>query len=300
MSLRSLETPSLILDRTKLAANLASMRRRMDRLGIALRVHGKTAKNIEVARMALGDRNEGITVSTLKEAEYYLSHGIVDMTYAVGIEPGKLERIARLVADGARLSVVVDSVEQVRAVAAEARRLGLSLPALIELDSDGHRSGVPTGAAALLDVGECLDQEDGMQLTGVLTHAGESYGCESMDAIREIAEVERRAAVEAAARLRAHGLPCPVVSIGSTPTATAAEDLSDVTEVRGRGLHVPRPGHGWIGRMRGGRHRRLGAGVGDRLPKIQAVADRGRRLDGPFPGPGHRVAAGRPGLWLGV
>ena len=36
----------------------------------------------------------------------------------------------------------------------------------------------------------------------VLTHAGESYGCESMDAIREIAEVERRAAVEAAERLR--------------------------------------------------------------------------------------------------
>jgi len=38
--------------------------------------------------------------------------------------------------------------------------------------------------------------------------------------------------VAAAGRLRSAGLPAPVVSVGSTPTATFARNLSGVTEVR--------------------------------------------------------------------
>jgi D-serine deaminase-like pyridoxal phosphate-dependent protein len=47
-----------------------------------------------------------------------------------------------------------------------------------------------------------------------------------------MAERERAAAVTAATALRQAGLPCPVVSVGSTPTAHVARDLSGVTEVR--------------------------------------------------------------------
>jgi D-serine deaminase-like pyridoxal phosphate-dependent protein len=47
-----------------------------------------------------------------------------------------------------------------------------------------------------------------------------------------MAEQERAAAVHAAARLREAGFPAPLVSVGSTPTATYAQDLSGVTEVR--------------------------------------------------------------------
>ena len=46
------------------------------------------------------------------------------------------------------------------------------------------------------------------------------------------AENERAVAVDAAGRLRAAGHACPVVSVGSTPTAHFAEDLRGVTEVR--------------------------------------------------------------------
>jgi D-serine deaminase-like pyridoxal phosphate-dependent protein len=47
-----------------------------------------------------------------------------------------------------------------------------------------------------------------------------------------MAEQERAAAVHAAQRLRAAGFACPVVSVGSTPTALFAEQLDGVTEVR--------------------------------------------------------------------
>ena len=52
------------------------------------------------------------------------------------------------------------------------------------------------------------------------------------EALAAFAERERSAAVAAAEALRAAGLPCPVVSVGSTPTAHFARDLSGVTEVR--------------------------------------------------------------------
>jgi D-serine deaminase-like pyridoxal phosphate-dependent protein len=47
-----------------------------------------------------------------------------------------------------------------------------------------------------------------------------------------IAEEERTAVTTAATRLREAGLPCEVVSVGSTPTALHAERLDGVTEVR--------------------------------------------------------------------
>jgi len=70
-----------------------------------------------------------------------------------------------------------------------------------------------------------------------MTHAGASYGCRSVAAICEMAERERSAAVACAQQLRQAGLPCPVVSVGSTPTATYAERLDGVTEVRA-GVYV--------------------------------------------------------------
>jgi len=66
----------------------------------------------------------------------------------------------------------------------------------------------------------------------VLTHAGESYGVSGREAHAEFAETERHAAVVSARALRDAGLPCPVVSIGSTPTAHATRNLDGVTEVR--------------------------------------------------------------------
>jgi D-serine deaminase-like pyridoxal phosphate-dependent protein len=153
------------------------------------------------------------------------------MIYAVGIVPAKLPQVLALRASGVDLVVVLDSIEQAQAVAAASQRAGERIPALIEIDCDGHRSGVlPDDAQQLLAIGRAL--EDGAQLRGVLTHAGASYAARGQDALRRCAEEERRSVVQAATTLRDAGLPCPVVSVGSTPTAHNAADLTGVTEVR--------------------------------------------------------------------
>ena len=231
-TLESVQTPCLILDADRLDRNVARLKGRLDALGVPLRPHLKTAKSVEVARRLMASGAGPATVSTLQEAEQFAAAGVRDIIYAVGIAPAKLQRVQALRSEGVDLIVVLDTVEQAQAVAAASRAAGHRIPALIEIDCDGHRSGVrPDDRARLRDIGLALE-EGGAELRGVLTHAGGSYSARGAAALQSCAEEERASVVEAAAVLREAGLPCPVVSVGSTPTAHFAQDLTAVTEVR--------------------------------------------------------------------
>ena len=231
-TLAALQTPCLLLDEARLRANIARMRAHLDLLGVAFRPHLKTAKSLDVARIAMTGTAGPATVSTLREAEYFAEGGVRDMIYAVGIAPAKLARVSAIRAGGADLAVTLDSLEQAEAAAAHAGSSGDPLPVLIEVDADGHRSGVaPTDKDTLVAIGRRLTAA-GASLRGVLLHAGDSYALNDPEALAAAAEAERVAAVIAAETLRAAGLPCPVVSVGSTPTARYARDLTGVTEVR--------------------------------------------------------------------
>jgi D-serine deaminase-like pyridoxal phosphate-dependent protein len=233
MLLSDLETPALLVDRARLARNIERMRSRLAELGVPLRPHVKTAKSVEVVRLAVEGQPGGITVSTLREAEHFLDHGFTDILYAVGIVPSKLAHVAALQRRGARIAIILDSPEMAVAAAREAEALGTVFPVLIEVDTDGGRAGVAASdGGRLVEIGRILAGAPGTELRGVMTHAGLSYGCRSPEALRAHAEQERSRAVAAAQALRAAGLPAPVVSVGSTPGALFAERLDGVTEVR--------------------------------------------------------------------
>lgn len=231
LRLADLETPCLLLDADRMDRNIARLRQRLDALGVTLRPHLKTAKSVDVARRVMGSTAGPATVSTLKEAAYFAAAGVRDMIYAVGIAPDKLGKVLQLRQQGVDIAVVLDTVEQAEAVAAASRAADHAIPALIEIDCDGHRSGVlPGDAGRLLAIGRALS--DGAELRGVLTHAGASYGARTEQALIDAAAQERRAVVQAAETLRGAGHSCPVVSLGSTPTAHFATDLTGVSEVR--------------------------------------------------------------------
>jgi D-serine deaminase-like pyridoxal phosphate-dependent protein len=226
--LQDLDTPALLLDQARLERNCAAMRNRVRSHGVVLRPHVKTAKSVEVAQRALDAASGPITVSTLREAEYFFDHGFTDILYAVGMVAHKVPRLAELVRRKGRISAIVDSVEAAQALTAASAQAGVRIPALIEIDSDGHRAGVPPASRRLGEVAAAL----GPSLSGVMTHAGESYSCTNVEAIRDMARREREAVVNSAASLRALGHACGVVSVGSTPTATFATSFDGVTEVR--------------------------------------------------------------------
>ena len=228
------ETPFLVVDPARVQANAARMRQRLTSMGVALRPHVKTAKCLEAALLCCGGAPGPITVSTLKEAEQFAAHGFFDILYAVGMVPAKLEHAGRLVRQGVALKIITDSESAAAAIAAHALREGMALPCLIEIDVDGHRSGVmPGDGERLLRIAKAL----GPCFAGVLTHAGGSYGSRSIAEIREAAAREREGVLRAAHTLKAAGHESGMVSVGSSPTATYGESFDGITEVRA-GVYV--------------------------------------------------------------
>ncbi len=224
MKLADLPTPCLVLDRQKLMRNIRTMAGNLARHDVPLRPHMKTAKSIDVARLALTGQPGGITVSTLAEAEYFASHGVVDILYAVGITPAKLDEVARLNATGANITVITDDPLSADAIAA----YPANIQALIEVDCGEQRGGV----LATEDLISELANRLGSHLIGVMTHAGHAYQGRGVAEIARIAELERSHVVHAAQRLRAEGHTISVVSAGSSPTGRHAENLNGLSEFR--------------------------------------------------------------------
>lgn len=97
LMLRDLQTPCLLLDESKLRANVAGMREHVSKHGVRFRPHLKTAKSLEIARIAMSTPQGPAMVSTLREAEYFAEGGIRDLTYGVGIAPANCPAFRRSV-----------------------------------------------------------------------------------------------------------------------------------------------------------------------------------------------------------
>lgn len=225
-----LVTPALLLDRQKFERNATRFKQRYAG-AVSLRPHLKTVKSVEAAATLLPTAEGPATVSTLREAEVFGASGVTDLLYAVGLVPQKLPQVIRLRERGVDLKVITDNALTARAIASQAKALSLPIPTLIELDVDGHRSGIrPDHESLLREVADVLSGQD--CFAGVMTHAGGSYGAGSVEALRRAATAERELTVAASSWLETQGLPCAHVSIGSTPTAANLGSTDGLTEVR--------------------------------------------------------------------
>ncbi|BAN27516.1 alanine racemase [Caballeronia insecticola] len=236
MNLDQLDTPAAIIDIAAMQRNIDAMQTRMNALGVKFRPHVKTTKCLDVVRAQIAAGAQGITVSTLKEAEEFFAAGITNILYAVGMVPAKLPRAMALKKRGCALTIIADNAAAASAIVEFCKAANETFDVWLEIDTDGHRSGIAPDDDALIAIGRIL-QEGGIGVGGVMTHAGSSYELNDPEALAALAEQERAGCVRAAERLRAAGIACKSVSIGSTPTAFAARHLEGVDEVRA-GVYV--------------------------------------------------------------
>lgn len=233
MKISDAETPRLLLDPDRLQHNIDAMAARCADLGVQLRPHFKTPKSLKVAERALKSKSDPLTVSTLREAEYFAKGGYTNILCAAASTPAKIAHAAQIQNETkAKVTLVTDSVELVRAADANARDLGTQFDFLIEIDCGEHRSGVQPASPELLACAAALKDAENLTLAGVMTHAGHSYEHNIPDAIATVAEIERAAAVNSATALRDNGFTCDTVSVGSSPTVLHARHLDGVTEAR--------------------------------------------------------------------
>ncbi|HEY3058894.1 MAG TPA: alanine racemase [Chloroflexota bacterium] len=226
-----LDTPRVVIDLDVLERNVERMAQFARERKVQLRPHAKSHKTVEVAMRQRTAGCTGLTVAKLDEAEAFLNAGFADLFIAnevVGVD--KWYRLARLQQRG-RVAVGIDSALAASGLDAIARANGVEVPVLIEVDSGLGRAGVTPGAAALA-LAEHLADLKGLQLRGLFTHAGHAYGAASREEVARIGRLEGELLVESAEVLRAHGINCEVVSVGSTPTALHSGAVAGVTEIR--------------------------------------------------------------------
>jgi D-serine deaminase-like pyridoxal phosphate-dependent protein len=232
VTLEHLRTPCAVVDLDRLERNAAAMAERARRLRVRLRPHVKTHKCVEAARLQTAGEHGGITVSTLAEARAFAGAGFDDITWAVPVALDRLDECAELARRIDHFRVLVDHPHAASELAAYAAARGNRFEVLLEMDCGHHRSGVDPGDPAAVRLAGAIHSSPHLELAGILTHAGQSYRVTSRVEAAAVARHERDVMTTFAGRLRAAGVTVGEVSIGSTPTVTAAEDLSGVTEVR--------------------------------------------------------------------
>ncbi|GAA0895086.1 alanine racemase [Pseudonocardia zijingensis] len=161
MLISELTTPALLVERDVLDANLATMSATLP--GPRLRPHVKAHKTSALARRQAGHGHTGFTCATVRECEVMAATGLgADLLLANEVLDTR--RLGALVADGARVTVAVDSAETVAAAAAGGVR-----EVLVDVNVGQNRCGcAPENAGALARAARAA----GLHVRGVMGYEG--------------------------------------------------------------------------------------------------------------------------------
>ncbi|EFA85514.1 hypothetical protein PPL_01471 [Heterostelium album PN500] len=234
ISIKQLPSPSVVVDEEIVRRNCKKMIDRSKQLGVAIRPHMKTHKTIEIGKFQVeGLEFKKVIVSTLQEAKFYAQSGYFkDILYAIPIAPNKLEQAASIHSSIDVLHLMVDHPDHVRAlvdfrVSNNAALAGKKWSVFVKIDCGYHRAGADPCSPKTLDLIASItkDNNQHFDFQGIYTHSGHSYRQQTPKEIAAIALEEATVAGQMGARIREAGLPCPIVSIGSTPSSDPAKPI---------------------------------------------------------------------------
>jgi len=229
MKIQELDTPSIVIDLDVMERNLAKAADYAKAHGLRLRPHTKTHKIPALGRRQLELGAAGLSVAKPTEAEVMAASGVKDLLIAYPVVGArKLERVTAL-AKKTGITIALDSVEVARPIAEAARRAGVEIGILTEVDVGLHRVGVQPGPE-LVTLVEEVSRMEGLRWRGVAFYPGhiKDFGAESQRAF----ETLRKTVGGMIAELREAGFDPEIVSGGSTPLLWHSHEIPEVNEIR--------------------------------------------------------------------
>ncbi len=227
---QEVDTPTLLIDKNRLEANIHRYAELAAQAGVQLRPHIKTHKTLEIAAWQLQAGAVGITTAKLSEAEVFAAAGVNDIFVAYPIIGVQKAQHAAEIARRCHLIVGVESMKGVQQLSQAATEAGTTIFVRVEINSGLNRTGVKPEAAA--DLCRQVLAAPGLELDGIFTFRGISFpGAQTRDP-EVLGKQEGELMVALAKQLREAGIPIKEVSIGSTPTTPYAVQVPGVTEVR--------------------------------------------------------------------
>ena len=216
MNIAALDTPALVADLDVLERNIEGMATHCDQLGIPLRVHTKTHKVPEIAKLQIAAGSRGITCQKLGEAEVMVDAGIDNILIPYNIVgTPKLKRLTALV-QRAKVIVALDSEETATGISEQASADGCVVPVIVELDTGSGRCGVQSPQAAQRLAQQIMKMQ-GIDFQGVMTYPS---NVRAKPFIEETLDL-----------LSSDGIPVNIISGGGTGSEAASKELG-CTETR--------------------------------------------------------------------
>jgi D-serine deaminase-like pyridoxal phosphate-dependent protein len=231
VTLASLRTPAVLIDRAKAIRNIERMQAAANGRRIRLRPHAKTHKSPVVARWQIERGAVGICCAKLGEAEVFAEAGITDIRLPYPINPANADRVVALL-DRTRLSFIVDHpvvAQQWSEAMSGAKR---EVDVLVKVDVGFHRCGIDPAASGAIEMIAAVAAMPGLRFKGVLAHAGQAYHAHSEGELRAMAEAEAATLRDVAERCRHAGVAIEEISAGATPPARFSLQQDGFTEFR--------------------------------------------------------------------
>lgn len=231
MTIDSLRTPAVLIDRAKALRNLDHMQDAAKASGLRLRPHAKTHKSTLIAQWQIERGAIGICCAKLGEAEVFANAGIGDIRIPYPLNPANADRLVSL-SNRTHLSFIVDHPVVARQWSDALVRRGKRIDVLVKVDVGFHRCGIDPAAADAVTMIREVASLPGLRLKGLLSHAGHAYHAHSEDDMKAMAEAEARTMTTLADRCRKAGVTIEEISAGATPPARYSIKQQGFTEYR--------------------------------------------------------------------
>ncbi len=224
------QTPMLVVRRSALDHNLATMQSRCDKAGVRLRAHGKTHKCSTLGRLQVAGGAVGLCAQTVGEAEAFVHGGIRDVLVTAPHPAWGSPRLAELAKTGARIGATVDHESQIERLGAAAWAAGVTLDCVIDIDPGTHRTGAhPSKVVALARLAAATE---GLNYAGVQAYAGHLQHLADVGARRSADDAVTANLASAVEALRQANLAPGVVTGGGTGTHAWDLDSGVFTEIQ--------------------------------------------------------------------
>jgi D-serine deaminase-like pyridoxal phosphate-dependent protein len=219
-------TPSVIVSKEVVHKNIVSMQSYCSEHGLKLRPHTKTHKSILMAREQIAAGAVGLAVAKAGEAEV-MAHASKDLMIAYPAIGTKRSSMVAELAAQVELRIGVDSTDAVDYLQAAAKKRGVTIGIMLDVEVGFHRTGVVDPNVAIR-LGEYVSKQSNLAMRGLMCFPGH---------ILPNAEQERWAAYEESLQkvvdgLRSRGIEVSTISGGSTPTARDSHRNRLLNEIR--------------------------------------------------------------------
>ena len=207
------------------------MQEAADKRGIRMRPHAKTHKSPTIARWQIDRGAVGICCAKLGEAEVFARAGFTDIRVPYPLNPINAPRVVELL-ERSSLSFIVDHLAVARGWSEAMTRARRSVDVLVKVDVGFHRCGINPELSTAVQFVKQIASLPGLNLRGLLSHAGHGYHANSPDELRAIADSEAKTLHALATAVRNESVQIDELSAGATPTARYSLEQEWLTEYR--------------------------------------------------------------------